>query len=40
VAPSSLYLAQLKERLGPQALQNIGYDSPEVEDAAVEALPR
>jgi hypothetical protein len=25
VAPSSLYLAQLCERLGPQALRNIGY---------------
>jgi len=25
VTPSSLYLAQLKERLGPQALSNIGY---------------
>jgi len=25
VAPASLYLAQLSERLGPQALQNIGY---------------
>jgi hypothetical protein len=25
VAPSSLYLEQLKERLGPQALKNIGY---------------
>lgn len=26
VAPQSLYLAQLAERLGPQALRNIGYD--------------
>jgi hypothetical protein len=25
VTPPSLYLAQLKERLGPQALKNIGY---------------
>jgi hypothetical protein len=25
VVPNSLYLAQLKERLGPQALKNIGY---------------
>jgi hypothetical protein len=25
VFPSSLYLAQLCERLGPQALANIGY---------------
>ena len=25
VTPSSLYLAQLRERLGPQALENIGY---------------
>ncbi|HUB66294.1 MAG TPA: discoidin domain-containing protein [Candidatus Methylacidiphilales bacterium] len=28
VAPRSLYLAQLAERLGPKALQNIGYSSP------------
>jgi hypothetical protein len=27
VAPQSLYLAQLEERLGPQALANIGYSS-------------
>jgi hypothetical protein len=27
VAPVSLYLTQLKDRLGPQALKNIGYDS-------------
>src|SRR5207247_8757667 len=27
VSPSSLYLAQLAERLGPQALKNIGYES-------------
>jgi hypothetical protein len=27
VAPASLYLAQLAERLGPQALRNIGYAS-------------
>jgi len=25
VTPQSLYLAQLAERLGPQALKNIGY---------------
>jgi hypothetical protein len=25
VAPASLYLEQLRERLGPQALKNIGY---------------
>lgn len=29
VAPHSLYLTQLAERLGPQALKNIGYDSTE-----------
>ena len=29
VTPKSLYLAQLAERLGPQALRNIGYASPE-----------
>ncbi|HTQ40414.1 MAG TPA: hypothetical protein VMJ32_15420 [Pirellulales bacterium] len=27
VSPQSLYLAQLSERLGPQALQNIGYEA-------------
>jgi hypothetical protein len=27
VAPASLYLAQLVQRLGPQALRNLGYDS-------------
>lgn len=27
VTPRSLYLAQLRERLGPQALTNIGYDA-------------
>jgi hypothetical protein len=27
VVPSSLYLAQLRERLGPQALKNIGYQA-------------
>ena len=31
VAPNSLYLAQLKERLGAQALRNIGYDSENIE---------
>jgi len=30
VAPQSLYLAQLQERLGPQALKNIGYSSPDI----------
>jgi hypothetical protein len=28
VAPQSLYLAQLRERLGPEALENIGYQPP------------
>jgi len=28
VAPRSLYLAQLCERLGPQALASIGYKQP------------
>ena len=27
VSPASLYLAQLRERLGDTALENIGYDS-------------
>ena len=30
VGPQSLYLAQLQERLGSQALKNIGYSSPEI----------
>lgn len=30
VTPRSLYLAQLQERLGPQALINIGYTSPDL----------
>jgi hypothetical protein len=30
VTPVSLYLAQLNERLGPAALKNIGYDSPDL----------
>jgi hypothetical protein len=30
VEPRSLYLAQLKERLGTRALKNIGYSSPEI----------
>lgn len=29
VAPASLYLTQLNERLGPQALRAIGYESPD-----------
>ena len=33
VAPQSLYLAQLAERLGPQALKNIGYGSTRVDSA-------
>ena len=42
VAPQSLYLAQLEERLGPQALQNIGYDSNSknsLEDTSLTKLP-
>jgi hypothetical protein len=33
VGPQSLYLAQLSERLGPQALKNIGYSSPTITPA-------
>ena len=33
VAPQSLYLTQLAERLGPQALKNIGYPSANIESA-------
>jgi hypothetical protein len=42
VAPQSLYLAQLEERLGIQALRNIGYASNSKEllqDKALRALP-
>ena len=35
VAPQSLYLAQLKARLGEQALKNIGYNSAEIGDVPV-----
>jgi hypothetical protein len=34
VAPQSLYLTQLAERLGPQALKNIGYASTDIASAA------
>jgi hypothetical protein len=34
VAPESLYLAQLAERLGPRALRNLGYASTSVKAAA------
>src|SRR5262249_13213824 len=30
VTPQSLYLTQLNERLGPSALKNIGYSSPDI----------
>jgi len=39
VAPQSLYLAQLQERLGVQALKNIGYASPEIDSAAKNFKP-
>ena len=35
VVPQSLYLAQLKERLGPEALENIGYNASFKLDLAV-----
>jgi hypothetical protein len=35
VEPQSLYLAQLKKRLGTQALKNIGYSSPEIRSAEI-----
>src|SRR5262249_33903038 len=38
VAPQSLYLAQLSERLGPQALKNIGYASNSKEELADKTL--
>jgi hypothetical protein len=37
VTPQSLYLAQLAERLGPQVLKNIGYESANIESAKVDA---
>src|SRR5262249_25115171 len=39
VTPSSLYLAQLGERLGPSALTNIGYDSSGCVDFSLSATP-
>ncbi|MBW8864905.1 MAG: discoidin domain-containing protein [Verrucomicrobia bacterium] len=40
VTPQSLYLTQLNERLGPSALKNIGYASPEIPPATKSvALP-
>ena len=39
VTPSSLYLAQLCERLGPSALTNIGYDSSSCVDFSLSATP-
>jgi hypothetical protein len=42
VAPQSLYLAQLEERLGPQALKNLGYASNTrelLEDKTLKKLP-
>ena len=33
VTPQSLYLTQLQERLGPEALKNIGYGSPDIAPA-------
>jgi hypothetical protein len=38
VAPESLYLTQLAERLGPQALKNIGYASTRVDSAPAPKL--
>ncbi len=40
VAPQSLYLAQLAERLGPQALKNIGYASNTASVFTNKAVPR
>src|SRR5262249_22380026 len=39
VTPSSLYLAQLCERLGPPALTNIGYDSSSCAGFSLSATP-
>jgi hypothetical protein len=39
VAPQSLYLTQLSERLGPQALKNIGYASTRIDSAHASELP-
>jgi hypothetical protein len=42
VAPQSLYLAQLEERLGPESLRNIGYRSntrAQLEDKSLTKLP-
>ena len=39
VAPQSLYLTQLKERLGPQALKNLGYASAEISGSGKALAP-
>jgi hypothetical protein len=39
VSPASLYLTQLAERLGPQALKNIGYASTDPASAGPQRLP-
>ena len=40
VAPQSLYLAQLQERLGPQALKNIGYETNDIKEFPDKSTPR
>lgn len=40
VAPQSLYLAQLSDRLGPQSLQNIGYTGNSAAEFANKSVPR
>ncbi len=39
VAPQSLYLAQLSQRLGPQAIKNIGYDANQERSFANKSVP-
>ncbi|HEY7090675.1 MAG TPA: discoidin domain-containing protein [Tepidisphaeraceae bacterium] len=39
VTPQSLYLTQLMERLGPQALKNIGYSSTNVQSGSFDKSP-
>lgn len=40
VAPQSLYLAQLQERLGKRALRNIGYEFDSVDEFTNKSVPR
>ena len=40
VAPQSLYLAQLQDRLGPQSLRNLGYASDSADEFSNKSVPQ